>query len=197
MSDFPMIYLARHGETAWTISRQHTGRTDLPLTSGGRMEAEHVRERLQDRCEDPNVCPLPEHIFTSPLKRAAETCRIATRSELAETWDDLMEWDYGDLEGLTTAEIQRKYPGWNIFKDGAAGGESVAAITSRADRVVTRLRSINKPEVFAFSHGHFLRAVIARWLGLPVSAGAYFVLSTAAVVVLTYEHNRQEPCIQF
>ncbi|MGE9296322.1 MAG: histidine phosphatase family protein [Puniceicoccales bacterium] len=197
MSQFPLIYLARHGETAWTISRQHTGRTDIALTDGGRREAEHVRKRLLDRCTDPNACPLPQHVFTSPLQRAAETCRIATQSNDAEVWDDLMEWDYGDYEGLTTKEIQASRPDWNIFADGSPGGESVDAVGARADRVVARLRSIDAPEIFAFSHGHFLRVVMARWLAQPVKAGAFFVLSTAAVVVLGYEHNRDEPCIRF
>jgi len=197
VSDFPMIYLARHGETAWTISRQHTGRTDLPLTDGGRLEAQHVRQRLLDRCSDPNQCPLPQHIFTSPSLRAAETCRIATQSDKAEIWDDLMEWDYGQYDGLTTGEIQSKTPGWSIFRDGAPGGETVEAVSARADRVVAKFRAIDAPEIFAFSHGHFLRVVIARWLGLPASSGAYFVLSTAAVVLLGYEHNRDEPCIRF
>jgi len=197
VSDFPLIYLARHGETAWTITRQHTGRTDIPLTEGGRLEAEHVRQRLLDRCEDPNACPLPEHIFTSPLRRAAETCRLATQSDFAEVWEDLMEWDYGEYEGRTTKEIQAEDPDWSIFESGAPGGELVADISARADRVVKRLRDIDAPEAFVFSHGHFLRVVIARWLGLPASAGAYFVLSTAALVVLGYEHNRREPCIRF
>lgn len=197
VSDFPRIYLGRHGETAWTISRQHTGRTDLPLTDGGRVEAEHVRQRLLDRCEDPAGCPLPDHIFSSPLKRASETAAIATGGRKIELWDDLMEWDYGDYEGLTTKEIQQTKPGWNIFVDGAPGGESVAEIGARADRVVARLRSMDAPEVFVFSHGHFLRVVMARWLEQPVKAGAFFVLSTAAVVVLGYEHNLEEPCIRF
>ncbi|MEO0794706.1 MAG: histidine phosphatase family protein [Verrucomicrobiota bacterium] len=197
VSDFPTIYLARHGETAWTISRQHTGRTDLPLTEGGRKEAEHVRQRLLDRCDDPNNCPLPDHIFSSPLKRAQETCTIATRSQSIELLDDLMEWDYGEYEGRTTKEIQDDRPGWNIFDDGAPGGESVEMVSDRADRVIQRLRSIESKEAFAFSHGHFLRVVMARWLGLPASAGRYFVLSTAAVVVLGYEHNMDEPCIRF
>lgn len=197
VSDFPTIYLGRHGETAWTISRQHTGRTDIPLTEGGRAEASHVRQRLLDRCEDPNACPLPEHILTSPLKRARETCEIATNSREAEVWDDLMEWDYGEYEGLTTKAIRESTPGWGIFNDGALGGESVQQVSARADRVIKRLRSIDAPEIFVFSHGHFLRIVMARWLGLPASAGAYFVLSTAAVVVLGYEHNLDEPCIRF
>lgn len=197
MSKLPRIYLGRHGETAWTISRQHTGRTDIPLTDGGRREALHVRQRLLDRCVDPNACPLPEHVFTSPLQRASETCMIATNTDRAERWDDLMEWDYGDYEGLSTKEIQASHPGWNIFRDGAKGGESVESVSARADRVVARIRSIEAPEIFIFSHGHFLRVVMARWLGLPASAGTYFVLSTAAVVVLSYEHDLNEPCIRF
>ncbi|WP_309382457.1 histidine phosphatase family protein [Cerasicoccus frondis] len=197
MSELPRIYLARHGETAWTISRQHTGRTDLPLTDGGRREAEHVRQRLADRCEGRDYCPLPEHVFSSPLKRAYETCAIATNRKQIDTWDDLMEWDYGDYEGLTTKEIQAGNPNWNIFKDGSPGGESIDDVGARADRVVTRLRELAAPEAFVFSHGHFLRVVMARWLRQPVSAGAFFVLSTAAVVVLGYEHDLDEPCIRF
>ncbi|WP_269537963.1 histidine phosphatase family protein [Cerasicoccus fimbriatus] len=197
MSDFPKIILARHGETDWTISRQHTGRTDLPLTEGGRKEAEHVRQRLADQCDGHEYCPMPKHVFSSPLKRAKETCEIVTGSHGFGLWDDLMEWNYGDYEGLTTKEIQVNNPGWNIFKDGAPGGESVAEISARADRVVARLREIDSPELFVFSHGHFLRVLMARWLNQPAAAGAYFVLSTAAVVVVGYEHNLDEPCIRF
>lgn len=196
VNHFPKVYLARHGETAWTISRQHTGRTDLPLTSGGRREAEHVRERLADRGGSEG-CPLPGTIFSSPLKRAWETGVIATGGAAMEAWDDLVEWDYGDYEGLTTREIQAVQPGWNIFVDGATGGESVEAIGVRADRVVERLRALKEPEVVLFSHGHFLRVLMARWLRQPVKAGAFFVLSTAAVVELGYEHDLDEPCIRF
>jgi len=197
VSDYPKVYLARHGETAWTISRQHTGRTDLPLTDGGRREAEHVRQRLADRCDGDEFCPLPQHIFSSPLKRAWETGKIATGNASIERWDDLMEWDYGEYDGLTTKEIQTKQPNWNIFVDGAPGGESVEEVGARADRVVERLRALNSPEALVFSHGHFLRVVMARWLNQPTHAGAFFVLSTAAVVELGYEHNLQEPCIRF
>ncbi len=140
---------------------------------------------------------MPEHVFSSPLKRAKETCEIATRSQQIELWDDLMEWDYGDYEGLKTCDILKTNPGWNIFKDGSPGGESIADVEARADRVVARLREISEPEAFVFSHGHFLRVVMARWLKQPVSSGAFFVLSTAAVVVLGYEHNLDEPCIRF
>lgn len=197
MSDFSKVFLARHGETAWTISRQHTGRTDLPLTDGGRREAGHVRQRLADRCEAPAFCPLPQQIFSSPLKRAWETGEIAVAGAKMEPLDDLMEWDYGDYEGLTTKEIQASNPSWNIFTDGAPGGESVDDVGRRADRVIAKLRSLDAPDIFVFSHGHFLRVVMARWLGQPVKAGAYFVLSTAAVVELGYEHNLDEPCIRF
>lgn len=197
MSSLPRIYLGRHGETAWTISHQHTGRTNLPLTEGGRQEALHLRQRLLDRCEDPNNCPLPQHIFSSPLRRARETCAIATHDAPCEVLDDLAEWHYGQYEGLTTAEIQAQVPGWNIFRDGCPGGESVEAVSVRADRVVARLKSLDAPEAFVFSHGHFLRVVMARWLDLPAKAGACFVLSTAAVVVLGYEHDLTEPCIRF
>nr|WP_234043718.1 histidine phosphatase family protein [Cerasicoccus arenae] len=189
--------MARHGETAWTISRQHTGRTDLPLTDGGRTEAEHVRQRLADRTVGSGSCPMPEHVFSSPLKRAHETCEIATGSERITLLDDLMEWDYGDYEGLTTKEIQASRPDWNIFNDGSPGGESIVDVEARADRVITRLRALSAPEAFVFSHGHFLRVVMARWLGQPVHSGSFFVLSTAAVVVLGYEHNLNEPCIRF
>lgn len=195
VSDFPKIYLARHGETAWTISRQHTGRTDLPLTEGGRREAKHVRQRLADRI-DRNTT-LPRYIFSSPLRRAWETGEIATDNAEMKPLDDLMEWDYGVYEGKTTNEIQTFNPGWNIFSDGAPGGESVLEIAARADRIVAQLRQLDSPEAFVFSHGHFLRVLMARWLNLPVKAGAYFVLSTAAVVVLGYEHNLDEPCIRF
>lgn len=183
----PVVYLARHGETAWSLSGQHTGTTDLPLTERGERNARRLAERL-------NGVSFAK-VLTSPLKRAARTCELAGFGAAAEVDRDLVEWNYGQYEGRRTTEIQRERPEWNLFRDGCPGGESPAEIGRRAGRVIARVRAM-EGNVLLFSSGHFLRVLAARWLGLEPRAGAYFVLSTASVSVLGYEHNLAEPAIR-
>jgi broad specificity phosphatase PhoE len=183
----PAAYLARHGETAWTLSGQHTGRTDLPLTEHGQQNARKLGERLKDL----NVT----RVFTSPLQRAACTCTLAGFGAVAEIDPDLVEWDYGEYEGLTTPEILAQRPDWQLFRDGCPGGESPDQIGRRADRVVSRLRAV-PGDVLLFSSGHFLRVLTARWLGLEPADARYWVLGTASLSALGYERNLTEPVIR-
>jgi broad specificity phosphatase PhoE len=184
----PIVYLARHGETAWTITGQHTGLVDLPLTPGGECNARKLGERLIGLCFST--------VFTSPLRRAKRTCELAGFESVAETDPDLVEWDYGEYEGLRLAEILAKRPHWDLFRDGCPGGESSAEIAERADRVVGRLRALNG-NVILFSSGHFLRVLAARWLGLePDYTGKHFLLGTASLSALGYEHSLSKPVIR-
>jgi probable phosphoglycerate mutase len=184
----PVIYVGRHGETAWSLSGQHTGLTDLPLTERGERNAGRLGERLKGLSF--------AKVFTSPLQRAARTCELAGFGAAAEIDRDLLEWNYGEYEGRRTAEILAERPGWQLFHDGCPGGESPDQIGARADRVVSRLRAI-RGDVLLFSSGHFLRVLAARWLGLEPGAGRYFLLSTASLGTLAYEHNnRSEPVIR-
>jgi probable phosphoglycerate mutase len=189
MSDsLPIVYLARHGDTAWSASGQHTGLTDLPLTPNGEHNAQRLGERLKGLTF--------EKVFSSPLQRAARTCELAGYGSVAEIDPDLVEWDYGQYEGLTTAEIHRQRPDWQLFRDGSPGGESPAQIGERADRVVERIRAV-AGDVLLFSSGHFIRVLAARWLALgPSSAGKYFLLSPASLSALSYEHNLHQPVIR-
>ena len=183
----PSIYLARHGETAWSLSGQHTGVTDLPLTPRGEQNARSLADRLRGLHF--------ARVYTSPLQRARRTCELAGFGAVAQIDPDLVEWNYGEYEGIATAEILAKRPGWNLFSDGCPGGESPAQIGARADRVVARLRS-QPGDVLLFSSGHFLRVLTARWLGLEPGAGRYFVLSTASLSMLGYEHDETESVIR-
>jgi broad specificity phosphatase PhoE len=183
----PVIYLARHGETAWSLSGQHTGRTDLPLTEAGERNARALGERLRGLTF--------AKIFTSPLQRAVRTCELAGFGNAAERDPDLMEWDYGEYEGRRTGEIHVERPDWQLFRDGCPGGESPAEIGARADRVVRQVRAV-AADILLFSSGHFLRVLAARWLGLEPAGGRYFLLGTAACCVLGYEHNLAEPAIR-
>jgi broad specificity phosphatase PhoE len=183
-----VIYVARHGETAWSLSGQHTGLTDLPLTERGERNARRLGDRLKGLTFT--------KVLTSPLQRAARTCELAGFGASAEVDRDLLEWNYGEYEGRRTAEILAERPGWQIVRDGCPGGESPDQIGTRADRVVSRLRAI-QGDVLLFSSGHFLRVLAARWLGLEPAAGRYFLLSTASLGMLAYEHNsRSEPVIR-
>src|SRR5262249_28525430 len=177
----------RHGETAWTISRQHTGVTDLPLTAQGEAEAVRLGQRLEGLTF--------AAVLTSPLRRAVRTCELTGFASMAETAPDLKEWNYGEYEGRTSAEIHAERPGWQLFRDGCPGGESPDQIGTRADRVIQRVRAIDGNSLL-FSSGHFLRVFAARWLGLPPGAGRYFVLSTASLSAVGYEHDRSEPVIR-
>jgi broad specificity phosphatase PhoE len=184
----PVIYVARHGETAWSLSGQHTGITDLPLTERGERNARRLGERLKGLSF--------VKVFTSPLQRAARTCELAGFGAGAEVDRELLEWNYGEYEGRRTAEILADRPDWQLFRDGCPGGESPDQIGARADRVVSRLRAI-QGDVLLFSSGHFLRVLAARWLALEPGAGRYFLLSTASLGMLAYEHNNlTEPVIR-
>lgn len=183
----PIIYLARHGETAWTLSGQHTGLTDLPLTEHGEQNARRLGERLKGLTF--------AKVFSSPLQRARRTCELAGFGAAAEVDPDLVEWNYGKYEGLTSAQVHTENPDWKLFRDGCPGGESVAQIGARADRIVARVRAA-QGNVLLFSSGHILRVLAARWLGLEPSGGQYFLLSTAALSQLGYEHDVSEPVIR-
>ena len=184
----PAIYVARHGETSWSLSGQHTGITDLPLTERGEQNARRLGERLKGLTFT--------KVFTSPLQRAVRTCELAGFGASAEIDRDLLEWNYGEYEGRRTAEILAERPDWQLFRDGCPGGESPEQAAARADRVVSRLRAI-RGDVLLFSSGHFLRMLAARWLGLEPAAGRYFLLSTASLGTLAYEHNSlSEPVIR-
>jgi broad specificity phosphatase PhoE len=183
----PEVYLARHGETAWTLTHQHTGRSDIPLTERGERNARNLGERLRGITF--------AKVSTSPLTRARQTANLAGFADLAEPEPDLMEWDYGPYDGLTTTEIRALNPGWTLFRDGCPGGESLGAVGARADRMIQRLRAI-EGRVLVFGHGHFFRVLAARWLSLSPSDGRLFYLSTASLSVLGYEHSPQEPAVR-
>ncbi len=183
----PVIYLARHGETVWSREGRHTGRTDLPLTEQGERNAEHLGKRLAG-LEFVKV-------LTSPLQRAKRTCELAGFGAVAELDPDLVEWNYGDYEGIRTVEIRKKRPDWVLFRDGCPNGESPEDVGARADRVVARVRATNG-NVLIFSSAHFLRVFAARWLGLEPVVGKYLMLETASLSALTYEHDWCDPAIR-
>ena len=184
----PVVYVARHGNTAWTLSGQHTGLTDLPLTPDGEHNALLLGKRLQGLTF--------AKVFTSPLQRASRTCELSGFGAAAEIDRDLVEWDYGKYEGLTSAEILRQNPDWQLFRDGCPGGESPEQIGERADRVVQRIRGVTG-DVLLFSSGHFIRVLTARWLALgPGVGGKYFLLNPASLSALSYEHNLSRPVIK-
>jgi len=185
---FPVLYLARHGETAWSLTGQHTGLTDLPLTEHGEAAALCLRERLQGM-----TFAL---VSTSPLQRARQTCELAGFGDVAEIDEDLLEWNYGDYEGRRTVDIRKERPDWQLFRDGAPGGESPKEVTLRADRVVRRVRLVDG-NVLIFSSGHFLRVLATRWIGLDPSCAGLFMLSTASLSALGYESDRSKPVIRF
>ena len=187
-NDLPIVYVARHGETAWTVTGQHTGLTDLPLTPAGESNARRLRERLKGLTF--------ARVFTSPLKRAVRTCELAGFGQVAEYDRDLVEWDYGEYEGLTTAEIRLRDPEGQLFRDGCPGGESPRQVAERADRVISRVRSV-RGDVLLFSSGHFIRMLAARWIGSesPVNARS-FMLSTASLSALGYENEYSRPVIR-
>ena len=183
----PIVYLARHGETPWTISHQHTGLTDLALTAQGEVEAVRLGERLEGLTF--------VTVLTSPLQRVLRTCELAGFGSAAEIEPDLTEWNYGAYEGRTSVDIHAERPDWQLFRDGAPGGESPEEIGARADRVIRRVLAI-KGNTLLFSSGHFLRVFAARWLGLEPRVGQYFFLATASLSSVGYEHDRSEPVIR-
>jgi broad specificity phosphatase PhoE len=183
----PLIYLARHGETAWSLSGQHTGLTDIPLTERGERNARQLAKRLEGIAF--------ATVFTSPLKRARRTCDLAGFGAVTEVMPELLEWNYGEYEGRRTDEIRAERPDWNVFRDGSPGGETPAQVADRANRAIKKIRAI-QGNVLLFSSAHFLRVLAARWLDLAPEAGKYFLLSTASISVLGYEHELSEPVIR-
>jgi len=184
----PIIYVARHGETAWSLSGQHTGSTDLPLTKNGEGNARRLGERLKGL--------RFMKVFTSPLQRARRTCDLAGFGAAAEVDADLVEWNYGEYEGRRTVEIRKERPDWQLFRDGCPGGEMPQQVIARADRVVGRLRAIGG-DALVFSSGHFIRVLAARWIGIEVTTNAQrFLLTTAGLSALGYEHSLDRPVIR-
>ena len=183
----PIAYLARHEETAWTLSGQYTGVTDLPLTERGERNARRLQERLRGL--------RFAKVFTSPLQRARRTCELAGFGAVAEIDRDLVEWNYGDYEGRFNADVHMEHPDWQLFRDGCPGGESPSEVGARADSAIKRVRAI-EGNVLLFSSGHFMRVLAARWLGLEPAAGRFFLLGTASLSALSYEHNLSQPAIR-
>jgi len=179
------IVLVRHGETEWSRAGKHTGRTDIPLTDEGREQARRVGAALQKR--------RFAVVWTSPLTRAAETCRLAGFGSVADAKDELMEWDYGAYEGRTTSDIRKERPGWTLWRDGVPGGDTIDQVADSVDRMIAELRSIDGAAVL-FAHGHVLRVLAARWLGLEPGAGRLFALDPATISILGYE--RETPVIR-
>jgi len=174
------IVLVRHGATEWSVVGKHTGQTDVSLTDQGRRDAERLRVPLR--------AWMFARVLTSPLRRAEETCRLAGYGDVAESRDDLREWDYGAYEGRTTAQIRAEQPDWMLWRDGAPGGESPADVAARADRLLIEMRAVDG-DVLLFAHGHVLRVLVARWLELPPGDGGLFALDTATLSVLGYERD--------
>jgi len=184
----PITYVARHGETAWTLTGQHTGLTDLPLTERGERNAHRLGERLKGLTF--------AKVFTSPLRRAFRTCELAGLAAVAEVDPDLVEWNYGEYEGRRTTEIRAERPDWELFRDGCPGGETPRQISVRADRVVARVRAV-PGDVLLFTSGHFIRVLASRWLGLEPSVNSrFFMLSTASLSAFGYEHEPSRPVIR-
>ena len=179
------VFVIRHGETAWSLSGQHTGTTDIPLTDNGRRLAERLRPVLAQKTFAAVLC--------SPMQRARETCDLAGLGNRAVIDTDLVEWNYGEYEGLTPKTIHEVAPGWLIFRDGCPGGESPEQVGARVDRVIARSREI-EGNVALFAHGHVLRVLVARWIGLPAGAGQHFLLDTGTLCVLGY--YREIPAVR-
>jgi probable phosphoglycerate mutase len=186
-SAFPEIYLVRHGETEWSLSGRHTGRSDIPLTSKGEEAARGVADRLHGQSF--------AAVWSSPSQRAMNTCALAGFGSERIVKDDLAEWDYGAYEGLTSKQIHAQRPDWQLFRDGCPDGEAAADAGTRADRIIGEIREANA-RVLVFSSSHFLRVLGARWLNLPPENGAGFVLDTTSISVLGYEHDLFEPVIR-
>ncbi len=184
---FPEVYLVRHGETAWSISGQHTGRTDIPLTTRGA----HAARELSAPLKRLGVA----HVFTSPLQRARQTCELAGFAVAAEPDSNLVEWDYGRYEGRRTVDIRAELPHWSLFEHGCPGGESLATVAARADRVIARIRALNN-NTLLFAHRDILRILIARWIALPALEARRFELATTSLSTLGYDHGLDEPVLR-
>jgi len=182
----PVLYVIRHGQTAWSLSGQHTSRTDLPLLPSGVEEARKLAGRLGHLAFT--------RVYSSPRLRACETCELAGLGGAIEIEPDLAEWDYGDYEGLRLGEIRQHQPDWNIYRDGCPNGESPAEISDRADRLIDRLQRL-EGNVALFSHGHFSRILAVRWINLPVTTASNLMIHTASISTLTFEQNRTRPVI--
>lgn len=180
------FYLVRHGETAWSAAHRHTGLTDVALNANGEKQACGLGGQL-------NSIEFAR-VFTSPLQRASKTCELAGFGASAEPDPDLLEWDYGDYEGQTSAALRQRYPGWNVFTHDCPNGETLNDVKRRADRFIRKVRSISG-NVIAFSSGHIIRVITARWLSMEPEVGRFFLASTAAVNILGYEHDKNEPVI--
>ena len=187
LGELPQVYLVRHGETAWSLSRQATGHTDIPLTERGEQTAQELRARLMGL----NFA----RVLSSPLQRARRTAELAGFEKSAEVDGDLMEWDYGAYEGRRTAEIRAERPGWRLLEDGCPGGETLDAVTARAERVINRIRAL-QGDVLVFAHRHILRVLTARWLKLPAIEARKFELTTASVSILGHYHAFDKPVIR-
>ena len=183
---FPKLYLARHGETAWSISGQHTGRADIPLTDQGERNARSLGARLKGL--------RFVKVLTSPLQRAKRTSELAGFGTVATIDPDLMEWNYGRYEGKRTVEIRQERPDWNLFRDGCPAGETLDAVSARADRVIGRIRAC-AGDVLLFAHQDFLRVLAVRWVGLPAIEAQHFLLTTASLSILGYDHGLDQPVI--
>jgi probable phosphoglycerate mutase len=183
----PQIWLVRHGETAWSLAGQHTGRTDIPLTARGEQDAAALQPRLAGHSF--------VKVLSSPLIRARRTCELAGFGDVAVNDPNLLEWDYGEYEGRRTAEIRSERPDWKPFEDGSPGGETLAQVAARADRVVEQLRALNA-DALLFAHRDILRVIVARWLGLLAVNGQHFYMDPASISVLGYDHNASEPIIR-
>jgi probable phosphoglycerate mutase len=187
LSPLARVYLVRHGETAWSLTGQHTSRTDLPLTPHGEAEPRSLGERMGGLTF--------ADVRSSPLQRARHTCALAGLGDLVQLDPDLLEWDYGDYEGLRLADIRRERPDWRIFRDGCPNGETPDDVSRRVDRVIAGVRA-QQGDVALFCHGHVGRALAARWVGRPIQEAGHYVLGTASISVLGYEHQRlEEPAI--
>ncbi len=185
-ADLPRVHLVRHGQTAWTLTGQHTGRTDLPLTDHGERQAHQLKAILTGLSF--------ERIFSSPLQRARRTAELAMPHARVEVDDDLIEWDYGTYEGKRTADIELERPGWRLLRDGSPGGETLDAVGARADRFIDRLRA-QDGNVLIFAHRELLRILAARWIGLAPIEARRLLLTTASLSVLGYDHDLTEPVI--
>ena len=185
-SVLPRVYLVRHGETAWTLTAQHTGRTDLPLTEHGDRQAHEVGTHL--------TALRFNRILSSPLQRARRTAELALPKARIEADDDLMEWDYGAYEGRSTVDIEVERPGWRLFREGCPGGETLDAVGTRADRVIGHIRA-GGDNVLVFAHREILRILAVRWIGLAAVEGRRLLLATASLSILGYDHDLTEPVI--
>jgi broad specificity phosphatase PhoE len=188
MSDHSVrVYLVRHGETAWSLTGQHTGRNDIPLTPKGEEDARKLGPRLRTR--------RFAAVFSSPLQRAKRTCELAGYGDRAQVLPDLMEWNYGEYEGVTGTDIRARRPGWNLFRDGCPGGERLADVLARVDRVLPLLRAVTGDAV-VFAHGHLLRVLATRWVGLPPDAGMKLSIDAASVSILLRDPPSGEPVLE-